>query len=95
MIADKYLFIEPTLGIPIQPILAKKIITKSDFDSIIWLQFRDPNDHSCEYFQNLIGEKIHYLDEILSGSQIKLFREESLELTAESLKSIGNGVKAP
>ena len=41
-------------------------------------------------FSNLLARKVHYLDEILSSSQIKIFRKESLELTAESLRSIGN-----
>ena len=90
MITDRYLFIEPTIGIPIQPMLAKKIIASSEYDAIIWLQQRNFSDNSCEYFENLIGEKLYYLDDMISKTKVNGFKEQAIEITAKSLKKIGN-----
>jgi hypothetical protein len=89
MESPKYLFIEPTVGIPVQPILAKSIIRSSEHDSIVWLQFKDSEDNTRDYFQRLIGEDIHYLDEVISPSDLERLKHISLRICLGMLDTIG------
>ena len=90
MNTQRYLFLEPTLGLPLQPMLAKRAHKEYCFDTIVWLTRKDQQESSRRFFEHIIGTRFTCIDDMVTLDENLEFKSEAIEFASEALATIGS-----
>ena len=86
----KYLILEPTLGIPLQPLLVDELCRTNDYERIIWLQPINFKDNSSSLFSKIIDRPIVTLQELIPVDKIGKLEENANLVTNRLLEGVSD-----
>jgi len=79
-----YLFMEPTLGLPIQPLLARELCIENKADNIIWLEYCKGD--AAKHLERISGYRVSTLNEYKDEKEA--YHNKSEEITRSLMGSL-------